>query len=83
MARKVQEIHADLSPPPELPKGVVIDITQAKVSEKWVRATAILLRGRERREARMEREATESAALASYEPPVKQSPKPKIGELND
>ncbi len=78
MARKAQEIHADLALPPELPEGFDFDITQAKVSEKWVRATAILLRGSERREARLERESAETAALASCEPPVVRTPKPKM-----
>jgi hypothetical protein len=78
MARKAQEINAELELPPELPEGFDFDIAHVKISEKWVRATAILLRGRERHQARLEREASENAMLASCDLPVVRTPKPKM-----
>ncbi|MBC7804900.1 MAG: hypothetical protein H7145_02000 [Akkermansiaceae bacterium] len=53
MARQPRQLNAELAPAPDLPEDVALHSDGVVMSEAWVRATAILLRGVARRDARL------------------------------
>ncbi|MBC8136292.1 MAG: hypothetical protein H8F28_10435 [Fibrella sp.] len=64
MARQPRQLNAELAPAPDLPDDMTLHSNGVVMSEAWVRATAILLRGMARRDARLQAGGTNAADRA-------------------
>lgn len=53
MARTPRQLEIELAPAPQLPSEMGLGSDGAVVSESWLKASAILIRGMARREARL------------------------------